>query len=334
MSQRADLWEKVEDVTADAFEGLALEVFRYQLRANPLYGRFVELLGVEPEAVDSLGKIPFLPISFFKSHWVQTGKWEPEAVFRSSGTSGMSTSRHAVRSVENYLANCRRGFRAIYKKEPSEFCWLALLPSYLERKDSSLVCMAEHFIRFSRYKESGFFLNEWEDLRKRLEACAEKEVPVALLGVSFALLELAERFPGALPLRSTIVMETGGMKGRRREMIRSELHEILTAALGVEHIHSEYGMTELLSQGYSRGKGIFQPAPTMRVLAREINDPLCLQQWGKTGVLNVIDLANLHSCAFIATDDLGKVYQDHTFEVLGRLDGSDIRGCNLLIEEG
>jgi hypothetical protein len=334
MSRIDVLEKKIREVAADNFDELALEVFRYQASSNSLYARYLALLGISAHNIKSPEQIPFLPISFFKTHTVKSGDWQAETVFQSSGTTGSNTSRHLVRSQKAYLENCRLGFRTVYGKDPSDFCWLALLPSYLERNNSSLICMTEHFIGLSRYSESGFFLNEWDDLLDRVAVCKAKKIPLVLLGVSFALLDLAEALPHMLDLEGVIVMETGGMKGRRKEIIRSELHAKLNKAFGTRSIHSEYGMTELFSQAYSRGKGLFQAAATMRVRAREINDPLCLQRYGKTGVLNIIDLANLHSCSFIATDDLGRVFRDRTFEVLGRQDGSDIRGCNLLLGDG
>jgi len=235
-----------------------------------------------------------------------------------------------VRSLDDYLRNTRRGFEHFYSA-PEQYCILALLPSYLERSGSSLISMAEHFIGRSPYPQSGFFLYNTESLLRIIEVCQKKHIPVLLLGVSFALLELAER--GPYDFSGVTVMETGGMKGRRREITRQELHAILGEGFQVEGIHSEYGMTELFSQAYSQGEGRFRPAPTMRVLTREISDPLTPQATGRTGGVNIVDLANLDTISFIATDDLGRVYEGGTFEILGRLDDSDIRGCNLLFEE-
>ncbi len=329
-SARIQLLEKISRVTISGFEHLALEVFRFQAQQNPLYANFLQLLSIDASRVDRLSRIPFLPIQFFKKQDIKTGAWDPQVVFTSSGTSGATTSYHPVRDKSWYEKNARRGFEQYYGNL-SNYCILALLPSYLERQGSSLVYMADFFIRQSRYQESDFFLYNTGKLIEVIKKCQKEQIPVLLLGVSFALLDLAEQHP--MNLDGLIVMETGGMKGRRKEITREQLHTILQGAFELPAIHSEYGMTELLSQAYSRGGGRFLPAPSMRVLTREISDPLALQQPGRTGVINVIDLANLDSISFIATDDLGVVYEDHSFEVLGRLDASDLRGCNLLIGE-
>lgn len=329
-SARNQLWEKLQRLSPATFEPLALEIFRYQAAFNPLYGRYLELLGVAPDQVGRLPDIPFLPIQFFKRYDIKTGNWQEEAIFSSSGTTGTATSRHHVRSLQDYLDNTRRGFRHFYG-DPEQYCVLALLPSYLERTGSSLIAMAGHFIERSAYSQSGFFLYNTQELLRIIEDCQKKHIPVLLLGVSFALLDLAEE--GIFNFGGVIVMETGGMKGRRRELTRRELHAALKGAFHVEHIHSEYGMTELFSQAYSPGEGRYRPAPTMRVLTREITDPLAPQVAGRTGGINIIDLANLDTISFIATDDLGKVYEEGDFEILGRLDASDIRGCNLLLSE-
>lgn len=328
-SARKQLREKIREIEATSFEAIALELFRFQARHNRLYRQYLQLLGTEPSAVSRLSEIPCLPIQFFKTLNIQTGEWTPIRVFSSSGTTGAQTSRHLVRDLSWYLENSRRGFETFYG-DLSRYCVLALLPSYLERSGSSLVAMAEFFIRQSGYSESGFFLYNTEALLGIIQSCQKKQIPILLLGVSFALLDLAEQC--APDLRGVTVMETGGMKGRRREMTRRELHEQLTGAFQVSVIHSEYGMTELFSQAYSKREGIFEPAPTMRVLTREITDPLSPQDYGRTGALNVIDLANIDTIAFIATDDLGRVYADQRFEVLGRMDNSDMRGCNLMVE--
>lgn len=310
------------------FETQALALFRHQAAFNPLYREYIGLLGIDVSEVDSLERIPFLPIQFFKTHAIQTGDWRPELVFSSSGTTGLTTSRHPVREAAFYLENAERCFEAFYG--PVErFCFLALLPAYLEREGSSLVYMAGHFIKRSAYRQSGFFLYEQHKLAEVLTDCQERKIPTVLLGVSFALLDLAERHPVHIP--DVIVMETGGMKGRRQEVTREELHASLCQAFGVTVIHSEYGMTELFSQAYSSGEGLYRPGPLMRVRTREITDPLSAQQYGRLGAINIIDLANKDSCAFISTDDLGKVYADGAFEVLGRMDNSDIRGCNLMV---
>lgn len=308
---------------------LALQVFRFQARFNPLYAQFLDLLHIDASNIQRLEDIPCLPIQLFKQYEIKTGEWPNEAVFSSSGTTGAQTSRHAVRNLADYTANAQRGFEAFYGSL-SRYCFLALLPAYLEREGSSLVYMVEEFVRLSPYPQSGFYLYDHDALRKTLAECASKNIPTVLIGVSFALWDLAET--GALNFPELIVMETGGMKGRRRELTRAELHQILSEGLGIQSVHSEYGMTELLSQAYSQGAGVFYPSPTMRVWAREVYDPFTPMPSARTGVLNIIDLANLDTISFISTEDLGKVYADGSFEVLGRLDVGDIRGCNLLIE--
>ncbi|HRJ15589.1 MAG TPA: acyl transferase, partial [Saprospiraceae bacterium] len=291
--------------------------------------RYLELIGKKIQAVETVQEIPFLPIELFKTYDIQTGDWTPERIFSSSGTTGQTTSRHLLHDPDWYRMGARRAFARQYGPVEN-FCFLALLPSYLERNNSSLVFMAEDFISLSRYAQSGFYLYNMADLVKVLSDCVQNNIPTVLLGVSFALLDLAEAFP--MPLEQVIVMETGGMKGRRAELTREQLHQVLRTAFQVQHIHSEYGMTELLSQAYSPGNGRFYPAPTMRVLAREAADPFAIRTWGQNGALNIIDLANVDTLSFIATDDLGKVAEDHSFEVTGRLDSSEIRGCNLMVE--
>lgn len=328
-SARSHLYDLIQNVQPDEFEALALQVFRFQARYNPLYAQFLDLLHINPSRIQRLEAIPCLPIQLFKQYEIKTGEWPNEAIFSSSGTTGAQTSRHSVRSLMDYTHNTLRGFEAFYGPL-SDYCFVALLPAYLEREGSSLVYMAEQFVQWSKYRQSGFYLYDHAALRKTLAECAAKKIPTVLIGVSFALWDLAEE--GDLNFPELIVMETGGMKGRRRELTRVELHEILTQGLGVPEVHSEYGMTELLSQAYSKGEGLFHPSPTLRVWTREPNDPLTATLSGRTGVINVIDLANLDTISFIATEDLGKVYADGSFEVLGRLDAGDIRGCNLLVE--
>lgn len=330
LTARNNLKKRVETTDESGFPSLALDIFRYQSQYNLFYRQFLRLLGAPPQRVNRVEDIPFLPIQFFKTHNIQTGSWEPALTFSSSGTTGSATSRHLLRDPEFYRRNARRCFARFYGPV-GNYCVLALLPSYLERSGSSLVFMAEDFIRQSRHPQSGFFLYNTEELVRILADCKKNTVPTLLLGVSFALWELAEQHP--MDLSGITIMETGGMKGRRRELTREELHGILKGAFQEEAIHSEYGMTELLSQAYSRGNGLFYPSPTMRVLAREITDPLAIQKPGKTGALNIIDLANLDTISFIATDDLGRVYEDGSFEILGRLDASDARGCNLLVAD-
>lgn len=328
-SERADLLLRVANLSPETFESTALALFRYQARYNELYARYLDLLGRRPEAVGRLLDIPFLPIAFFKTRAVQTGSWTPETAFSSSGTTGQIPSQHLVRNFEWYLQNTRRGFGHFYG-DPDDWCILALLPSYIERGGSSLVAMADEFIRHSRHPESGFFLHDYQRLQSTLKRCLERGRRTLLLGVSYALLDFAEVFP--MDLSSITIMETGGMKGRRREITRSELHQTLREAFQCETIHSEYGMTELFSQAYARGGERFTPAPSLRVVGTEANDPFCVVIPGKSGVLNMIDLANVDTCAFIATEDLGRVYADGTFEVIGRLDTAELRGCNLMIE--
>lgn len=327
-AERQQLLKQLEDLSSATFEELALRIFHYQAAFNPLYADYIRLLNIQPAQISTLIEIPFLPISFFKNYTIKTGDWPTETIFSSSGTTGQATSQHHVRSTEFYLQNARRCFEQFYGAV-SNYCVVALLPSYLEREGSSLVLMADDFIRQSRYPSSNFFLYNTSALIDVLETCRQDNIPVLLLGVSFALLDLAERHP--MPLENVIVMETGGMKGRRRELTRQELHHELTTAFQVETIHSEYGMTELLSQAYSQAEGRFYPASTLKILLREITDPLVLQMTERTGVINSIDLANIDTISFIATDDLGRLYPDGSFEVLGRLDASDIRGCNLLV---
>jgi len=313
----------------DTFREYALKVFRFQAVKNPVYREYLQMLGVDPGFVHTLEEIPFLPIEFFKTHRVLCTDREPEVTFESSGTTGMTPSRHHVADATLYRKSFLEGFRLFYG-DPARFCILALLPSYLERSGSSLVYMMEHLIRLSAHPDSGFYLNNLGDLATKLERRSKDGVPTLMLGVSFALLELAEQHPMKLGKNIT-VMETGGMKGQRKELVRGELHAILQQAFGVPSVHSEYGMTELLSQAYSRGGGLFHAPPWMKVVARDANDPLSPAGTGRSGGLNIVDLANLYSCSFVSTGDLGKVYEDGSFEVLGRFDHAEIRGCNLLV---
>lgn len=310
----------------------ALKLFREQANHNEAYRNFLFQLDIDPDTVRGLTKIPFLPISFFKTHRLQTGDFEPQICFESSGTTGVQTSRHCIASLDRYLDNTRKNFIHFYG-DPADFCFLALLPSYLERSNSSLVSMADHFMKLSGHPNNGFFLNDFENLRQtliRLETAGQKTI---LLGVTFALLDFAERY--SLDLKHTIVMETGGMKGRKQEITREELHEFLMKRMGVGSIHAEYGMTELQSQAYSFGKGFFRSSDTMIVLMRSPDDPF--EVWTsteypyRTGMINIIDLANSDTMAFIATDDLGRFNPDGSFEILGRVDHADIRGCSLLV---
>ena len=310
------------------FEQQALEVFRFQHQNNPVYQQFCELLNIDSAHVNSLHKIPFLPIQFFKSHKIVSSEKKPEIIFTSSGTTGSSTSKHFVTDLSIYRKSFRKGFEQFYG-EISDYVVLALLPSYLEREGSSLIFMVEDLITRSNNKDSGFYLHELPALQQKLIKLDKAGKKVLLIGVSFALLDLVENY--SFQLKNTIVMETGGMKGRRKEMIRQELHDILKKGFGVQKIHSEYGMTELLSQAYSTGDGIFQPPPWMQLKIRDTEDALSPLPAGKSGGLNIIDLANIYSCSFIATQDLAKVAEDGSTQILGRFDNSDIRGCNLMV---
>ncbi len=312
------------------FEKKALEMFYFQSVHNQVYRQFIELLKINPNEVKSLEQIPFLPISFFKTHRVTSFKGKEELLFLSSATTGVIQSKHYVKDAELYKQSFRKGFDYFYGNV-EEYVVLALLPSYLERQGSSLVYMVDDLIKKSKHKESGFYLNNLEELAQTLFDLDQKGQKTLLIGVSFALLDLVEKCQ--FNLNNTIIMETGGMKGRRKELIREELHSILCKGFGVSKIHSEYGMTELLSQGYSNGNGLFQTPPWLKILIRDTEDALTLMPTGRSGGINVIDLANRDSCAFIATQDLGKNYADGSFEVLGRFDSSDIRGCNLMVSQ-
>lgn len=310
------------------FEKTALKVFRHQYDNNAVYRDFCHFLKVEKQDVKSVQAIPFLPIQFFKSHDVVSSPDPVQVTFTSSGTTGMATSRHLVTDLSWYEQSFRMAFSQFYGNI-EDYAVLALLPSYLEREGSSLIYMVEDLIQASNNIDSGFYLNNYDELIAKLtslDACGQN---VLLIGVTYALLDLVEK--QSFSLKNTIIMETGGMKGRRREMIREELHEVLCNGFGVSKIHSEYGMTELLSQAYSLRDGIFECPPWMDILIRDTEDALTYVDTGKTGGINVIDLANYNSCSFIATQDLGKKYPNQSFEVLGRFDNSDIRGCNLMV---
>lgn len=311
------------------FELLALKIFNYQMTNCEVYRRFVSNLGIDILEVKDLNNIPFLPIELFKSQKISCSKDEPAIIFSSSGTTGQSQSRHFVHDIEFYIQSYKTAFNLFYG-DISKYTILALLPSYLEREGSSLIYMVNDLIGLSENPKSGYFLNDHEHLLQTLEELKTSETPTILIGVTYALLDFVENHTIKFP--ELIVMETGGMKGKRREILRTELHELLCAGFGLTRIHSEYGMTELLSQAYSKGSGIFQTPPWMKVRIRDTNDPLTLLGNESTGGLNIIDLANIHSCSFIATQDLGKCYADGSFEVLGRFDHSDIRGCNLLVQ--
>lgn len=323
-----DQWNhKILEVKDGDFEALALEIFHYQASENSTYRSFINALGRDTSKIKTIKDIPFLPVSFFKTHSVRAGSFEPAVIFESSGTTGTATSRHAVKDLALYEQSFTRSFELFYGPVKDN-CIIGLLPSYLERKNSSLVWMVNRLIELSGHSMSGFYLDDLEKLHSTLIELEKSGQKTLLIGVTFALLDLAERYP--IPLRNTIVMETGGMKGRREEMIREEVHSILKKAFHAEKIHSEYGMTELLSQAYSSGNGIFNTAPWMRIILRDDEDPFLLKTAG-SGSVNIIDLANIHSCSFIATDDIGRIYSDGSFEIIGRIDGSDMRGCSLLV---
>ncbi len=317
---------KIFNVLDSDFDDLAVSVYRYQYENNHVYRQFSDALYKNPDVVRSLEQVPYLPVSFFKSHQVMTSVFEPDIVFESSGTSATVNSRHLVRDISLYEKSFVKGFSRLYG-EIGEWCVIGLLPSYLEKGNSSLVYMIDKLIQLSAHPDSGFYLYDFARLKDKLSILEAMNQKTLLVGVTYALLDFAELFQ--IKLRHTVVMETGGMKGRRKELLRDEVHKRLCKAFEVDRIHSEYGMTELLSQAYSPGNGVFSCPPWMKILVRDEEDPLTVSRYGK-GVINVIDLANIYSCSFIATDDAGKLYDDGSFEVLGRTDGSDLRGCSLL----
>ena len=310
------------------FEKIALKVFRFQYENNLVYNEFCKLMNVKVHDVKSLQQIPFLPIQFFKSHTVVSNKHPFQEIFTSSGTSGIITSRHHVTDISIYEESYQKGFSQFYGNI-EDYAILALLPSYLEREGSSLIYMAKDLIEATKNTESGFYLHNHEALIEKLITLDASGRNVILIGVTYALLDLIEKYQ--FHLKNTFVIETGGMKGKRKEMIREDLHFQLCKGFGVTAIHSEYGMTELLSQAYSLGEGVFECPSWMQILIRDTEDAFSFIENGKTGGINVIDLANINSCSFIATQDLGKKNLNNSFEVLGRFDNSDIRGCNLMI---
>lgn len=314
-------------ITEANFEQNALEVFQFQAQNNLVYRDYLRKLKVDTKTVKSIANIPFLPISFFKTHEVITGNPNHEQVFLSSGTTGMERSKHLIKDLTLYESSFFNAFEYFFGNL-TDYIIVALLPSYLEQQDSSLVYMVNKLIALSQDEQSGFYLEKHDVLAHKLQEM-EKQKKVLMIGVSYALLDLIETHP--MQLKNTIVMETGGMKGRRKELIKRELHKKLQEGFGVPKIHSEYGMTELLSQAYSMGEGIYETPPWMKILIREIEDPFAFEKEGKTGGINIIDLANIHSCSFIATQDLGKKTKEGAFEIMGRFDHSDIRGCNLML---
>lgn len=310
------------------FNELALIVFKFQFENNKVYRSFCDLINRHPSDVKKIQDIPFLPIQFFKSHNILSTLSPTQISFTSSGTSGKQTSTHHITDLKLYEKSFEKGFELFYGAI-QDYIILALLPSYLERRGSSLVYMVDNLIQKSKHPKSGFYLNNQSDLKKDLKELDKKNNKILLIGVSFALLDLVEK--NKFSLKNTTIMETGGMKGRRKEIIRSELHHILKDGFGVKEIHSEYGMTELLSQAYSQGNGLFKCPPWMKAMIRDTEDPFKILDQGKTGGINIIDLANINSCSFIATQDLGRTSVNQTFEVIGRFDNSDIRGCNLMV---
>ncbi|HKC35432.1 MAG TPA: hypothetical protein VKB95_05190 [Chitinophagaceae bacterium] len=333
--------DKIFSVTEKDFRQLALEIFHFQYQSNRVYQSYVNALGITPTTIDEIEKIPFLPINFFKTDEIKTGKFNAGIIFESSGTTQTINSRHHVKDVSLYIQSFTTAFENMYS-HLNEWCILGLLPSYLEKGNSSLVYMVDHFIKQSQHSESGFHLYDLEKLKDILLSLEKSKQKTLLIGVTYALLDFAEKFPPGSyreTLKNTIIIETGGMKGRREELTRMEVHERLQKAFGKTEIQSEYGMTELLSQAYAKKEGRFQCPPWMRVLIRDDEDPLSVHSPQSTvdsknetlaGAINIIDLANIYSCSFIATDDVGKLYPDNSFEVLGRMDGSDLRGCSLL----
>lgn len=313
------------------FNELALSVFRFQCANNEVYKKYCDTLKITPNTINNIRHIPYLPIQFFKSQQVKTTEFNAEIIFESSGTTKTINSRHYVKSIDIYEKSFNKAFRNFYG-DPADWCILALLPSYLERNNSSLVLMADQLIKQSGHELSGFYLDDFDKLKTTIIELEKRNQKTLLLGVTFALIDFAAL--ATMPLKFTNIMETGGMKGRREEITRQEVHQILKNAFMLENIHSEYGMTELLSQAYSAGDGKFLCPPWMKILLREEDDPFNVNIGNAneiaSGAINIIDLANIYSCSFIATDDAGKLYKDGSFEVLGRLDNADIRGCSLL----
>lgn len=316
------------DITPNNFEKKALEVFQYQVQHNAVYSEYIKHLGLVSSQVKQMSHIPFLPIEFFKTHKVFHQQKKVAQVFTSSGTTGFNSSKHYVSNLKIYEQSFQLGFEKIFGSI-SNYCILALLPSYLEREGSSLIYMTKNLIEKSEHIDSGFYLHNLKALSEKLIELDQKGQKIILLGVSYALLDLIE--DQKFQLKNTIIIETGGMKGHRKEMVKEEFYNMLKSGFGVQQIHSEYGMTELLSQAYATDHGHYFCPDWMRVLIRDVNDPFCILPSGKSGGINIIDLANIDSCSFIATQDLGKINQDNSFSVLGRFDNSDIRGCNLLI---
>lgn len=332
--KNTDLPSRIFAAPASDFSALALETFRFQYEKNTVYRRYCDAIHTDPEQVQQPEQIPFLPISFFKTHQVTTTTFEPEAVFESSGTTTSVNSRHFIKDLSLYRKSFTAGFERFYGPATGK-CIIGLLPSYLERQHSSLVLMVDELIKDSKNPHSGFYLYDLEKLHRTILHNELRKMPTLLIGVTYALVDFAEKYP--MQLRYTTVMETGGMKGRREEMTRQQVHELLQKQFSIGLVHSEYGMTELLSQAYSKGDGIFHCPGWMKVMLRDEDDPFHILDATAainhplTGAINIIDLANVHSCSFIATDDAGRLHNNESFEVLGRIDNSEIRGCSLMI---
>ena len=327
--QPKDLEKQIFEIDSDAkFFEIALEVFDFQRKNNPVYQKYLKLLGRYDAKIDSLYQIPFMPVEFFKQFHVKTTEYEPQTVFTSSGTTGNNTSHHYIKDLDIYYKSLVTGFQQYYG-DICQYKILALLPAYLERTGSSLVVMVEKLMELSGNGNEGFYLYDFDSLARKIDELIVKNQKILLIGVTFALLDYAEKFKKNYG-EHLIIMETGGMKGRKKEITREEVHQILTTNLGVSSIHSEYGMTELLSQACSKGSGIYNETSTMKLLIRDATDPFQYVKPGVSGGINVIDLANIYSCSFIETRDLGIKYADNSFKVLGRFDNSDTRGCNLL----
>ncbi len=325
--------DEVYNTQNAAWEQTALDVFRYQYMENKLYRQYCDLLKVSVNDVNTLTQIPFLPIQLFKTGTITSGEFKPELIFESSATTGSIVSRHFVKDSKIYEQSFGKGFEMFYG-HPGKYCILGLLPSYLERENSSLVYMVNRLVKMSGNERSGFYLDNHKALFETISQNEQSGIPTLLIGVTYALLDFADQYP--MQLNNSIIMETGGMKGRRAELTRQEVHAHLINNLGITYVHSEYGMTELLSQAYSTGQGIFECTPTMKILIRSEDDPFDVNTCSPekefiTGAINVVDLSNIFSCAFVATDDIAKLYKDGKFEVLGRMDNSDIRGCSLMV---
>lgn len=312
----------------EAFNEISLKVFNYQYKHNDIYRAFIDNLNVNTSEILRYKDIPCIPIDFFKTHQVLTGNKKIQATFKSSGTTGPATSSHHITDLNIYEESFLKTFNIFYGN-PEHYTFLALLPSYLERNDSSLVYMVQKLTDISNKKDAGFYLYNHQELFEKLSVLEKRNEKTLLIGVSFALLDFFKNY--TVKLRNTTIIETGGMKGRKKEMVREELHSVIKSATGLPQIHSEYGMTELLSQAYSQKNMLYKTPPWMKIIIRDTNDPFDYIKTGKSGGINIIDLSNIYSCSFIETKDLGKVNSDNSFEVLGRFDNSDIRGCNLMV---